>query len=340
MPSPAPSHHSIHSAREAIVRMVKRNEKALLGPALAEWTATHAVHDPNPHATEEKWYQAACHKHGLGVIQLLSDAGIGLHSWVPVSTALERGLDDVAFAMAKINPRLAPLDPGRRKTTHVLVEAARRGRVDALDALFDRPDKADEEVVRLGGTPDPAARANDVLMILARTNGDQVAHNLDAVVGFLVGRGGNPNYANAQGTSILDRSPLVYHAAKAGNAAMLQALLVHGGDLRHTQTVDSYMPHPFPNAMAAAIDGIGDTYYRNKQITPNQWQTMELLADVGLVMDPEGQKDLMRRLPGNVPPWERDKLMAVAERARAALAQQALDQQTVAVNSPSSRPRL
>lgn len=326
------THANLTRQREKITRFIQRNEKSLLAPALCQWMAEFTDLDEDPNATADGWMRAACHKQGLGVVSILQQAGVRPHSWAAVSDALGRGLEDIAFAIARLHPTLPSINRHIRGHGHILVEAARRGRTDILEAIFDKPDEQGNEI-------DPATRAMDVLYCLAEQRPEHTRGDLHAVVEFLVGRGADPCAGNELGRSVWDRSPVAYHAAHAANLAVLMALDAHGANLRQEQASDAHMPHPYANVQMAVIHAIGDTYYKQKKINRQQWECLGYLADRGVLLDPLGTQDLMRRLPGNVAPWERERLLEIAKRARVVQEHETLDAATQ-VRAAAGRPRL
>jgi hypothetical protein len=319
--------------RQAIERMIRKNEKALLAPALDQWRELFGPLDQSALDKGEAWFLATCHKHGLGPARILVDAGVKLNSWVPVTKAFERGFDDLAFFLATLVPRLESLEGSRSKRPHVLWEAARRGRADMLEALFARPEmpgyndvssdekklnRHEKELLALlqeGGGSEGVAhtkaaletvraakestahtiRANHLLLLLSKTPAKEITNDLGPVVAFFVGKGANINDDNPSGFSLIERVPLVFHAAISANVPMLRALIEQGACVRKTLTAP-YMPHPIPTTMDAALLGIFDTYGKNKDIMPPQWETLEILAGLGIVMDQKEGSSLKKRL--------------------------------------------
>lgn len=325
---PRPSLSTLEKQRQKIARLIRGKEEALLERALLKWKGEFAAFDEAPEQTSDDWVRAACHNGDLGVLSILQRAGIRPSSWTPLGEALLRGHDDLALAIAQLHSSLPLPGAARRRKDHVLVEAAKRGRVDILSTLLD-------------GSPEtPTGLAQWLLLSLARGETPCTQEALDTTVGYLVEQGADPNAGDREGQTAWQRSPVAYHAAAAGNVKLLMALHAHGADLRLEQTTEAYMPHPYANAQMAVVQHIGDTYYKLHRITDEQWECMHYLADMGVLLDPQGEADLMRRLPGNVPPWERAKLMDVARRARIVLECEALDRATPPSLTAGSRARL
>lgn len=324
--------YALRKAREAIERMVRKNEKSNLRPALAQWKAHFAEHDEDPDKTHERWYFMACHKHGEGVAKILMDAGFALRTWRPVDKALERGFDDLAFSMAKTIEVLQSVSgTWRRSERHVLVEAGLRGRVDMLEALFDRREAPEYAQGPDPGAPDLALRANLVLLALARLDGDAAKADLCEVVELLVAKGGSVQYQPPAGFSMVERMPIAWIAAKAGNVAMLKALTANGAHLTGKLPPQGRLPHPIATTMAAALYGINDGYRNNRAMSEHQWQTLEMLADIGVVMDPDDAS--LKRLGYTVKKEEMQRLLQLKDLAQVNSDRRVLDQATTKASS-------
>lgn len=329
--------YALRKERESIERMSRRNEKANLRLALERWKTNFAPFDQEGEKTQDRWFLAACHKHGEGVAAILIEAGMEPQSWLPVSRALERGFDALAFSMAAHIEVLDPLGGGGKKERHVLVEAALRGRVDAMEVLFGKAEKPHRYTDKpINTKPDLAKRANMVLLDLARIDARAVKVDLCETVGFLVGKGGSLTYNNREAFSITERMPLAWLAAWSGNITMLRALHHHGVHMTGKLPAQDRMAHPFPTTMSAALNGICEIYRQKRKIVDDQWQTLEFLAECGVADPGEG---IFKRLKYTINQEDQRRVERLLEIAQANKDQKAIACATAPASHPGARPR-